>query len=200
MMKEITVKEFVQEVKDMVMEVMPKEFEGVMTALSKVRIGYNEEEKELIFYTGNYNYGGNASMMVKADVIKTIYKDEYGYHFTLNDNVTFSVSETPGINGNLNDLLDKPSHHQCELARVLMKSNVTDKQIIDDLLSMKKSVWYIICENLDETLKEHSDAFDRGHNQMIRDFRKVADMNQVDEASVYIAYMSWKNKNKETAN
>ena len=48
MMKEITVKEFVQEVKDMVMEVMPKEFEGVMTALSKARIGYNEEEKELI--------------------------------------------------------------------------------------------------------------------------------------------------------
>ena len=81
-----------------------------------------------------------------------------------------------------------------------MKSNVTDKQIIDDLLSMKKSVWYIICENLDETLKEHSDAFDRGHNQMIRDFRKVAGMNRVDEASVYIAYMSWKNKNKETAN
>ena len=35
---------------------------------------------------------------------------------------------------------------------------------------------------------------------MIRDFRKVAGMNQVDEASVYIAYMSWKNKNKETAN
>lgn len=66
MMKEITVKEFVQEVKDMVMEVMPKEFEGVMTALSKARIGYNEEEKELIFYTGNYNYGGNASMMVNC--------------------------------------------------------------------------------------------------------------------------------------
>lgn len=68
MMKEITVEEFVQEVKDMVMEVMPKEFEGVMTALSKARIGYNEEEKELIFYTGKEDLRklGNNSIYTQA--------------------------------------------------------------------------------------------------------------------------------------
>lgn len=186
MMKEITVKEFVQEVKDMVVTVMPEEFEGVMPALPEARASYNEENQELVFYVGS-----NASMLVRAGDIKIIHKDEHEYHFALNNDVTFSVSE---ICWNLNDLLDKPSHHQCELARVLMKSNVTDKQIVDDLLSMKKSVWYIICENLDETLKEHSDSFDRGRDQMIKDFRKVAGMNRVDEASVYIAYMNWKNR------
>lgn len=196
MMREVTVQEFAQEVKDMAMEVMPEEFEGVMAVLSKARVRHNEEDEELIFYTGDYNHGGNASMIIKTEVIESIYKDEDGYHFTLNNDVTFSVSETPVLRGDLNDLLDKPSHHQCELARVLTKSTAEDKQITDDILSMKKSVWYTICEELDEILKEHSEPFNIGQDQMIKDFRKVAGMNRVDEASVYIAYMSWKHSKK----
>lgn len=196
MMREMTVQEFAQEVKNMAMEVMPEEFDGAMMEMSKARVGYNEEDEELIFYTGDYNHGGNASMTIKTEVVESIYKDEVGYHFTLNNGVTFSVSETPGLNGNLNDLLDKPSHRQCELARVLMKSTAEDKQITDDILSIKKSVWYIICKNLDKVLTEHAEAFGKGHDQMIKDFRKVAGMNRVDEASVYIAYMSWKHSKK----
>ena len=184
MMREMTVQEFAQEVKNMAMEIMPEEFEGVMA------------DEELIFYTGDYNHGGNASMTIKTEVVESIYKDEDGYHFTLNNDVTFSVSETPVLRGDLNDLLDKPSHHQCELARVLTKSTAEDKQITDDILSIKKSVWYIICKNLDKVLTEHAEAFGKGHDQMIKDFRKVAGMNRVDEASVYIAYMSWKHSKK----
>ena len=97
MMKKVTVKEFAQDVKNMEIEVMPEEFEGVMVGLSKAHVSYNEEDKELSFYTGDYNYGGNASMIVKTVVIESIYKDDKEYHFTLKDDVTFSVYETPEI-------------------------------------------------------------------------------------------------------
>lgn len=196
MMREMTVQEFAQEVKNMTMEIMPEEFEGVMAEMSQARVRYDEEDEELIFYTGDYNHGGNASMTIKTEVVESIYKDEDGYHFTLNNDVTFYVSETPVLSGGLNDLLDKPSHHQCELARALTKSTAEDKQITDDILSMKKSVWYTICKSLDEILKEHSEPFNIGQEQMLKDFRKVAGMNRVDEASVCIAYMSWKHSKK----
>lgn len=140
MMREMTVQEFAQEVKNMAMEVMPEEFDGAMMEMSKARVGYNEEDEELIFYTGDYNHGGNASMTIKTGVIESIYTDEVGYHFTLNNGVTFSVSETPGLNGNLNDLLDKPSHRQCELARVLMKSTADIYMVVAIILCSGEAV------------------------------------------------------------
>ena len=97
MMKKMTVKEFAQEVKKMELEVMPEEFEGVMAVLSKAHASYNEEDEELTFYTGDYSHGGNASMTVKIAVIESIYNDDKEYHFTLKDDVTFSVYETPEI-------------------------------------------------------------------------------------------------------
>lgn len=99
MMRKVTVQEFAQEVKDIAMEVMPEEFEGAMMEMSKARVRYDEEDEELIFYTGDYNHGGNASMTIKTEVIESIYKDEDGYRFSLNNDVTFSVSKTPVLIG-----------------------------------------------------------------------------------------------------
>lgn len=95
MMRKVTVQEFAQEVKDMAMEVMPEEFEGVMMEMSKARVRYGEEDEELIFYTGDYNHGGNASMTIRTGAIESIYEDKGTYYFTLNDGTPFSVTETP---------------------------------------------------------------------------------------------------------
>lgn len=95
MMRKVTVQEFLQEVKDMAMEVVPEEFEGVMTEMSKARVRYDEEDAELIFCTGDYNHGGNASMAIKIRAIESIYEDKRTYHFTLDDGTTLSVTETP---------------------------------------------------------------------------------------------------------
>ena len=73
MMREMTVQEFAQEVKNMAMEVMPEEFDGAMMEMSKARVGYNEEDEELIFYTGDYNHGGNASMTIKTASVYIAY-------------------------------------------------------------------------------------------------------------------------------
>lgn len=97
MMREVTVQEFAQEVKDMAMEIMPEEFEGVMAEMSKARVRYGEEDAELIFYTGDYNHGGNASMAIKIRTIESIYEDKGTYHFTLDDGTTLSVTETPEL-------------------------------------------------------------------------------------------------------
>lgn len=44
MMREMTVQEFAQEVKNMAMEIMPEEFEGVMAEMSQARVRYDEED------------------------------------------------------------------------------------------------------------------------------------------------------------
>lgn len=93
MTREVTVQEFAQEVKDMAMEVMPEEFEGAMMEMSKARARYDEEDEEFIFYTGDYNHGGNASMTIRTGAIESIYEDKGTYHFTLDDGITFSVTE-----------------------------------------------------------------------------------------------------------
>lgn len=95
MMRKVTVEEFTQEVKDMAMEVVPEEFEGVMAEMSKARVRYDEEDEELIFCTGDYNHGGNASMTIRTGTIESIYEDKRIYHFTLDDGTTLSITETP---------------------------------------------------------------------------------------------------------
>lgn len=97
MMREMTVQEFAQEVKNMAMEIMPEEFEGVMAEMSQARARYDEEDAELIFYTGDYNHGGNASMTIRNGAIESIYEDKGTYHFTLDDDTTLSVTETPEL-------------------------------------------------------------------------------------------------------
>ena len=97
MMREVTVQELAQEVKDMAMEVVPEEFEGFMIEMSKAHVRYDEEDAELIFYTGDYNHGGNASMAIKIRTIESIHKDKGTYYFTLDDGMTLSVTETPEL-------------------------------------------------------------------------------------------------------
>lgn len=95
MMRKVTVQEFAQKVENMEMEVMPEEFEGVMAEMSQARARYDEEDEELIFYTGDYNHGGNASVTIRTGTIESIYEDKGTYHFTLDDGTRFSVTETP---------------------------------------------------------------------------------------------------------
>ena len=44
--------------------------------MSKARIEYNEEDKELCFTTGNYNKDGIGSVIIKEELIETIEHDE----------------------------------------------------------------------------------------------------------------------------
>lgn len=88
----------------------------------------------------------------------------------------------------------KPSSKQCEIARAMTRSEVTNSQIMRELSTMTESEWDKQCEILDKFLKEHNISFDKGWDLLCTDFINIAAANQVDEATLFVAYMDWMNR------
>ena len=88
----------------------------------------------------------------------------------------------------------KPSTKQCEIARAMTKSKATDSQITKELATMTESEWCKQCEILDKFLSKHNIPLDKGWDLLCIDFISIASANQVDEATVFVAYMEWLNR------
>lgn len=87
-----------------------------------------------------------------------------------------------------------PSNSQCDIARLMTKSNITDNQIIKELSAMPQLELDNRCMILDKLLKEHSMPFDEGWSTMVNDFANAGFENQVDKATMFVIYMNWKSK------
>lgn len=75
-MKEITARELATAFEGLLTEISPVDYYGITFEMSKARIEYNEEDKELCFTTGNYNKDGIGSVIIKEELIETIEHDE----------------------------------------------------------------------------------------------------------------------------
>ena len=75
-MKEITARELATAFEGILTEISPIDYYGITFEMSKARIEYNEEDKELCFTTGNYNKDGIGSVIIKEELIETIEHDE----------------------------------------------------------------------------------------------------------------------------
>lgn len=76
MMREVTAKELATAFKGVLTEVSPVDYYGITFEMSKARIEYNEENKELCFTAGNYNKDGIGSVIIREVHIDTIEFDE----------------------------------------------------------------------------------------------------------------------------
>lgn len=91
----------------------------------------------------------------------------------------------------------KPSIRQCEIARVMTRSQATDEQITKELASMTTTEWYKQCKILDNFLFAHDMPLDKGWDLLCSDFYNIAAANEVDEATLFVAYMEWLQTQKE---
>ena len=85
----------------------------------------------------------------------------------------------------------KPSFRQCEVARIMTKSQATNEQIIKELASMTTAEWYKQCKILDNFLVANNIPLDKGWNLLCADFCNIASVNNVNEATLFVAYMEW---------
>ncbi|MBR5596642.1 MAG: hypothetical protein IKW30_04455 [Lachnospiraceae bacterium] len=75
-MKEITARELATAFNGVLAEINTTDYYGITFEMSKARIEFSEEDGELSFTTGNYNYDGVGAVVVKEDLIDTIEHDE----------------------------------------------------------------------------------------------------------------------------
>lgn len=94
--------------------------------------------------------------------------------------------------------MKKPSNRQCEVARLLTKSNMSDGEITQELTSLTTEEWDMQCEMVDKMLIKHNMPFDKGWNIMCEDFINIATANGVNEATVFVAYMEWIQRSHES--
>ena len=89
------------------------------------------------------------------------------------------------------------SNKQCELARTMMKSAVSNDYIMQEYNKIYDDDWNEICLQIDRLLKKHNASFnEKRWNTMIVDFINVAAANQIDETVLYVAYMQWLSNQK----
>lgn len=91
-------------------------------------------------------------------------------------------------------MIMKPNKKQCEVARLMTRSCVSDTQIAEELATMTEAEWDKQCEILNNFLIAHDIPIDKGWDLMCNDFYNIASANQVDEATLFVALMGWLNK------
>ena len=89
------------------------------------------------------------------------------------------------------NMMEKPSINQCKLARAITRGNASDEQIYRELKSMSQSEWDKQCKILNNFIIAHDMPLDEGWALMRNDFYNIASANQVDEATLFVAYMNW---------
>lgn len=87
-----------------------------------------------------------------------------------------------------------PSSKQCEIARAMTKSSVSDDVIREELRKLTESEWNEQCSILDRALQKYNEPFDKAFHKAQTDFVNIGAANGVDEATVFVAYMEWRNR------
>lgn len=90
--------------------------------------------------------------------------------------------------------MNKPSNRQCEVARAMTKSKASNEVIRSELKKLTESEWNEQCGILDRVLQKHNAPFDKAFHIACIDFINIGAANGVDEATVFVAYMEWKNR------
>lgn len=90
-----------------------------------------------------------------------------------------------------------PNNKLCNLARVMTLSEATNETIRSELKKLTFVEWDEQCTILDSLLRKHDMPFDKGYPIMVADFINIGAANEVDEATVFIAYMNWISKQKD---
>ena len=86
---------------------------------------------------------------------------------------------------------------QCDVARVMTLSEATNETIRSELKKLSSVEWDEQCTILDSLIHKHDMPFDKGYPIMVADFINIGAANEVDEATVFIAYMNWLSKQKD---
>ena len=72
--------------------------------------------------------------------------------------------------------------------------HITDEVIKKELRELTESEWFEQCAILDKFLQKYHIPFDKGYPLAKADFINIGTANGVDEATVFIAYMEWRNR------
>ena len=75
-MREVTAKELATAFKGILVDVEPVDYIGITFEMTKATVDYREEDKELVFVTGNHNTDGGAAVIISEDWIDCIELDE----------------------------------------------------------------------------------------------------------------------------
>lgn len=228
MMKKITVKKFKKAMAGKTWRHMDKDTPGIVGIMDgdKIHMSYMLENTDQILVdtdTGVYilDYGEcGASVFEEANVEKSnlrryIRMKEYMTDEELEnveklskvrEKVMMGMTikqayeevgiEIPSNNDSeLKSFIGVPVHKQCELARTWTKSIASDEQIKLELMSKTDAEWCLWSEIMDKILSVSNLSLDKG-----RIIFQIGTVNNIDPATLFVAYMDWKNKNKETAN
>ena len=93
--------------------------------------------------------------------------------------------------------MERPSNKQCKLARLLTGGNASDELIYEELNSMSQNEWDKQCEILNNFIVAHNLPLNKGWSLMRNDFYNITSANQVDEATLFVAYMEWLSNKKQ---
>lgn len=88
----------------------------------------------------------------------------------------------------------KPSNKQCELARTMTQSKASNNTIRKELNKLTEAEWNEQCAILDKILQKHNAPFDKAFHIMVDDFNNIGTANGIDKATVFVAYMEWRNR------
>jgi len=75
-LREVTAKELVTAFKGVLVDIVPVDYIGITFEMTKANIDYREEDKELVFVTGNHNTDGGAAIILNENWIDCIEFDE----------------------------------------------------------------------------------------------------------------------------
>ena len=75
-MKEVAAQEFATAFEGVLVDVQPVDYIGITFEMTKANIDYREEDKQLVFVTGNHNTDGGAAVILNEDWIDCIELDE----------------------------------------------------------------------------------------------------------------------------
>lgn len=85
---------------------------------------------------------------------------------------------------------------QCEMARTMMKSKITNDYIIQEYNKTSVDEWDKMCVQIDTLLRNHNAPInDSRWDRMIEDFSVVASGNNVDKTVLYVAFQTIPRKN-----
>lgn len=84
------------------------------------------------------------------------------------------------------------SFKQCELARTMTKTTISDVQINDEFKSINLTSKICASEKLEALLQLHNKPFDLGFNTMTEDFSAVAKEYGISPATLFCIYMESK--------
>lgn len=85
---------------------------------------------------------------------------------------------------------------QCEIARLMTGSTVSDEKILHNVLTTNYLVKEEASGLVDKLIQIHNLPFDKAYPLVKDDFNRIAKKYDLDVAALFWIYMEWKGKKK----